>query len=65
MKSKISILILLLSYALTAQIKYDTVITTLAYKSYFSYEYKAPVMVSYKLFKGGGDCSRTTNTLGL
>ncbi len=70
MKSKISILILLLSYALTAQIKYDTVITTLAYKSYFSYEYKAPVMVSYKLFKGGGDCSRTTehfrfiNTLG-
>lgn len=36
----------------------DTVITTDAYTSYYSYQLHEPMYVSYKLYKGGGDCSR-------
>ncbi len=52
---------MLLNCKLVAQIKYDTLIKTPAYNSYYSYLYKAPVLVSYKLYKGGGNCSRTEN----
>jgi len=38
--------------------KVDTVIKTKIYKSYFSYHYCEPLYVSYKLYNGGGDCSR-------
>ncbi|HTA62212.1 MAG TPA: DNA/RNA non-specific endonuclease [Bacteroidia bacterium] len=60
--TKILILLLVLfSCTLSAQIKYDTLIKTVGYSSYYSYQHKAPVIVSYKLYKGGGDCSRTGN----
>ena len=36
----------------------DTCINTGVYQSYFSYDLKEPLYVSYKLYKGGGDCSR-------
>lgn len=38
--------------------KADTVIDHGIYKSYYSYRYKAPLYVTYTLFKGGGDCDR-------
>ncbi|MCK9575698.1 MAG: DNA/RNA non-specific endonuclease [Candidatus Pacearchaeota archaeon] len=38
--------------------KVDTVITTDIYKSYFSYDAKNPLFVVYKLYHGGGTCSR-------
>ena len=38
--------------------KVDTVINTGVYKSYFSYGIKAPLYVTYRLFKGGGPCDR-------
>lgn len=38
--------------------KVDTVINTGVYKSYFSYGIKAPLYVTYTLFRGGGACDR-------
>jgi endonuclease G, mitochondrial len=38
--------------------KVDTVITTPIYKSYFSYQTHTPLFVVYKLYQGGGNCSR-------
>ena len=58
---KLILLLALLNCKLVAQIKFDTLIKTPAYNSYYSYFYKAPVIVSYKLYKGGGNCSRTEN----
>lgn len=37
----------------------DTVIKNDVYTSYFSYHLHEPVYVMYKLYRGGGDCSRT------
>jgi endonuclease G len=39
-------------------IQWDTVICNKGYNSYFSYKYRNPVMVTYKLYKGGGPCKR-------
>lgn len=61
MVKKLLLLLVLLNYTVAAQIKYDTLIKTPAYNSYYSFFYKAPVLVSYKLYKGGGNCSRTEN----
>lgn len=61
MRSLFLLLTLLFSYIITAQIKYDTLIKTPAYESYYSYKHKAPILVCYKLYKGGGDCSRSEN----
>lgn len=36
----------------------DTVIRTGIYKSYYSYSVKAPLYVTYTLYKGGGGCDR-------
>jgi endonuclease G len=58
---KILILITLVTFfclEVVAQIKPDTIISNDAYKSYFSYKFKEPLYVSYKLYKGGGECSR-------
>jgi endonuclease G len=41
-------------------LRYDTLITNKAYKSYYSKKYEAPVAVSYLLYHGGGNCSRET-----
>ena len=38
--------------------KIDTIIHAPNYTSYFSYKLHEPVFVVYKLFKGGGNCSR-------
>lgn len=38
--------------------KVDTVINTGIYKSYFSFGIKAPLYVTYSLFRGGGACDR-------
>lgn len=38
--------------------KIDTVINNGYYTSYYSYTLKQPHFVVYKLYKGGGDCSR-------
>lgn len=70
MKTINLIILLLFSISIYAQ-KIDTIITkeviivnkkevfiTLPYKSYFNNDLKEPVYVSYKLYKGGGDCSR-------
>lgn len=38
--------------------KVDTIINKGIYQSYFSYKYREPIFVAYKLYKGGGDCSR-------
>ena len=38
--------------------KVDTIIVEKAYRSYYSYQVKAPLFVVYKLYKGGGDESR-------
>jgi endonuclease G len=50
-----TILFILLSVNLFAQ---DTLIDKGIYKSFYSFVIKAPIYVSYKLYKGGGDCSR-------
>jgi len=57
MKKLITILLLLLSILSFSQ-KIDTIIVTQIYKSYFSYTLHEPLFVVYKLYKGGGDCSR-------
>lgn len=57
-KTTIITAILLFAISAVAQTKIDTVITTVAYKSYFCKAIKEPLYVSYKLYKGGGDCDR-------
>ena len=37
----------------------DTIIKTSVYESHFSFKYKNPLHVKYKLYKGGGDCNRS------
>jgi len=58
-KFLLQFLIFVLSYfAAYAQKKVDKVIKMSAYKSYYSYEVKNPLYVTYTLSKGGGDCDR-------
>ena len=54
------LILILISLNLTSQVKYDTIISNSIYKSYFNYELKQPVLLTYKLYKGGGDCKRDT-----
>ena len=42
------------------QHRVDTVIYNGVYKSYFCYELKQPLYVTYALYKGGGNCSRSS-----
>lgn len=58
-------IILLLSVLFTTDINaqticYDTIITTSAYKAYYSKTELVPIIVTYKIFNGGGECSRAT-----
>lgn len=55
---RITLLLLLLSQTVFSQIC-DTILKTDIYTSYFSYLVQQPVQVTYKLYKGGGDCSRS------
>lgn len=64
MKNKIIFLIILLFsfynvYSQTIK-KYDTILVENCYKSYYNYKIKAPTYVIYKLYKGGGNESRTS-----
>jgi len=56
-------LLLLLIISLSTQTlkaqKVDTLIQMTAYKSYYSYQVKNPLYVTYTLSKGGGDCNRS------
>ena len=56
-KYQLLLLLLFSFFASTAQ-KVDTLIKMSAYKSYYSYEVKNPLYVTYTLSKGGGDCNR-------
>ena len=59
MKTYITLLLLTFQLTLIAQkIKTDTIIDIGIYKSYFNYELKEPLYVTYHLFKGGGKCKR-------
>jgi endonuclease G len=40
------------------KINIDTIITNKAYTSFYSFKLKAPKLVIYKLYKGGGECKR-------
>jgi len=51
------LIIFKISYSGFAQ-KYDTVVHTAIYTSYFNNTLKVPVVVCYKLYKGGGNCNR-------
>ena len=55
----LSCLILLVSLNLFSQ-QFDTIIKTPVYTSYYSKSLKAPLVVTYDLFNGGGDCNRAT-----
>lgn len=57
MKKFLFILSLFICILSNAQ-KIDTIIDAGIYKSYFSYEVKQPIMVTYTLFQGGGEVSR-------
>lgn len=52
-----SIVLVIYSLSLFAQ-QVDKVIKTSIYKSYYSYQIKNPLYVTYTLSKGGGDCDR-------
>lgn len=52
------IFLLLLSCNSFAQ-SIDTIIDKGIYRSHFNYALKQPVFVSYKLYQGGGNCSRS------
>lgn len=53
-------LLVICPVSLLAQRQADKVIQTSIYKSYFSYEVKNPLYVTYTLKKGGGDCNRSS-----
>lgn len=38
--------------------QFDTIFNNGFYKSYFSYQLQEPLYVTYKLYKGGGECGR-------
>jgi len=41
-----------------SQSTYDTIIRNGVYESYYDIDIKQPLFVTYKMYKGGGDCSR-------
>lgn len=58
MKKLLLVFLLLLTNQIFAQ-KIDTILNMGCYKSYYSFKIKAPLLVVYDLYKGGGSCSRT------
>jgi endonuclease G len=54
----ISIIFIIFSTLTFAQ-KVDIIIKNNILESHFSYELHVPIFVKYKLYKGGGNCSRT------
>jgi len=58
MKKIISLLITIFVSIISFSQGIDTVINTGFYKSYFDIDIKEPVYLAYKVYKGGGNCSR-------
>ncbi len=59
MVNKVKILIISIFLSISSYSQgIDTVINTGFYKSHIDIQIKEPVYVSYKLYKGGGNCSR-------
>lgn len=59
MKNIITLFLISIAFQLSSQaIKYDTIIHTRIYNSYYSNVDRCPVVVTYKLYHGGGDVSR-------
>jgi endonuclease G, mitochondrial len=59
MKSKtILILFVFMNFSFVYSQAYDTIINTAVYTSYFNYNQKLPGVLTYKLYKGGGNCDR-------
>ena len=56
-KIKITSILLIFYIGIFAQ-KVDTTIDKKIYKSYYSFQYKAPLYIIYNLYKGGGDSKR-------
>lgn len=61
MKNLILLLLIGIYFPVMAQ-RIDTVYKTSIYESYVSYETKTPLFVKYKLYNGGGNCSRIAMT---
>jgi DNA/RNA endonuclease G (NUC1) len=62
MKKIILLFVLLLASIVIFSQTLDKIIITKSYTSYFSYQTHTPLFVIYKLYKGGGDCSRVGMT---
>lgn len=59
MKKVLLLFLILFVTSLPAQvIKYDTLIQTKIYNSYYSNTNRGPIIVTYKLYRGGGNSSR-------
>ena len=58
---KLFIISLLFISTITFAQKVDTIIKTKVFTSYFCKELKEPLYVTYKLYQGGGDCSRASD----
>ena len=56
MKNLVVLIAVLIPFILPAQV--DTVFKNSAYTSFFSFKHKEPLVVAYKLYKGGGSCKR-------
>ena len=59
MKSNILLVFILIVSLSFGQVRHDTLIKTPIYTSLYSKDYNMPRMVFYKLYKAGGECSRT------
>jgi len=59
MRKLFIVIALIISVSTAFSQTYDTIIKTAIYTSYFNYKQKGPAVVSYKLYKGGGNCERT------
>jgi len=57
----IFLLSVLVNLSLFGQYKADTIISTEAYTSYVNKKLGQALYVKYQLYKGGGDCKRSTN----
>lgn len=63
MKKLLTLFTLLFVIVLKSQnIAYDTLVENKIYNSYYSNVNRCPVIVTYKIFKAGGDCSREGDT---
>ena len=59
MKNILTICLILYHFIILGQkVKNDTLVKNVIYESLYSYKIGQPIYVKYKLYKGGGTCSR-------